>query len=244
VSVSAASYAPSSAAAVSHAERALRARHPVLLMNLKSGGGKAERFRLVDLCRQQHRADRPAARRGPAPAGRGRTRCRPARHGWRRRLAGTRRVASQHSIPFVVVPAGTRNHFPLDLGLDHADVLVRLAQHHPGSRSWLTDSTAGSILRGTRRRLCSVRVGVSTLIWVLARLEELMDIRFRDTQSANASAETLFEVITDYSHYPHFNPAVVDVSVAESSNNGVEFTASRTPRILRDVRARDRYKPA
>jgi hypothetical protein len=113
-----------------------------------------------------------------------------------------------------------------------------------GSRSWLTDSTAGSILRGTRRCLCSVRVGVSTLIWVLARLEELMDIRFRDTQSANASAETLFEVITDYSHYPHFNPAVVDVSVAESSNNGVEYTASRTPRILRDVRARDRYTPA
>jgi hypothetical protein len=30
-----------------------------------------------------------------------------------------------------------------------------------------------------------------------------MDIRFRDTQSANASTETLFEVITGCSNYPH-----------------------------------------
>jgi diacylglycerol kinase family enzyme len=27
-------------------------------------------------------------------------------------------VASRHGIPFVVIPAGTRNHFALDLGLD------------------------------------------------------------------------------------------------------------------------------
>jgi diacylglycerol kinase family enzyme len=31
-------------------------------------------------------------------------------------------VASQHGVPFVVVPAGTRNHFALDLGLDRTDV--------------------------------------------------------------------------------------------------------------------------
>jgi ribosome-associated toxin RatA of RatAB toxin-antitoxin module len=71
-----------------------------------------------------------------------------------------------------------------------------------------------------------------------------MDIRFGDTQSANATTGTLFEVITDYSHYPHCNPAVVDVTVVESSNIGVEFTTSRTPRILRDAHARDRHKPA
>ena len=71
-----------------------------------------------------------------------------------------------------------------------------------------------------------------------------MDIRFGDTQSANATTETLFEVITDNAYYPHFNPAVVDVTVAELGNNGVEITAGRKSRILRDARARDRCRPA
>ena len=43
-----------SARAGPRTQRAPGARHPVLLMNLRSGGGKAERFRLVDLCRQRN----------------------------------------------------------------------------------------------------------------------------------------------------------------------------------------------
>ena len=31
-------------------------------------------------------------------------------------------VASRHGIPMVVIPAGTRNHFALDLGIDRDDV--------------------------------------------------------------------------------------------------------------------------
>jgi hypothetical protein len=46
VSIAAASYALSSPAAARAIERAPAAHHPVLLMNLKSGGGKAERFGL------------------------------------------------------------------------------------------------------------------------------------------------------------------------------------------------------
>jgi len=53
VSVAAASYALHRPAAALTIERAPNPRHPVLLMNLKSGGGKAERFGLVDLCRQR-----------------------------------------------------------------------------------------------------------------------------------------------------------------------------------------------
>ena len=34
-------------------------------------------------------------------------------------------VASQHDVPHVVIPAGTRNHFALDLGLDRDDVVAR-----------------------------------------------------------------------------------------------------------------------
>ena len=35
-------------------------------------------------------------------------------------------VASRHGVPFVVVPAGTRNHFALDLGIDREDVVGAL----------------------------------------------------------------------------------------------------------------------
>ena len=41
-------------------------------------------------------------------------------------------VASRHRIPFVVVPAGTRNHFALDLGLDRADVVGALDAFEEG----------------------------------------------------------------------------------------------------------------
>ena len=56
VSIVAASYALSpTSAAVDNNKRAPRAQHPVLLMNLRSGGGKAERFRLADLSGAGHR---------------------------------------------------------------------------------------------------------------------------------------------------------------------------------------------
>jgi hypothetical protein len=54
VSIVAASYAlrPISAA-IDDNKRSPRAHHPVLLMNLRSGGGKAERFGLAELCRER-----------------------------------------------------------------------------------------------------------------------------------------------------------------------------------------------
>ena len=41
-------------------------------------------------------------------------------------------VASQHGLPFVVVPAGTRNHFALDLGVDREDVVGALDAFEDG----------------------------------------------------------------------------------------------------------------
>jgi diacylglycerol kinase family enzyme len=41
-------------------------------------------------------------------------------------------VASRRGIPHVVVPAGTRNHFALDLGLDRDDVLGALSAYDDG----------------------------------------------------------------------------------------------------------------
>jgi diacylglycerol kinase family enzyme len=41
-------------------------------------------------------------------------------------------VALRHDVPHVVVPAGTRNHFALDLGLDREDVLGALDAYRDG----------------------------------------------------------------------------------------------------------------
>src|SRR4029453_1382724 len=112
--------------AANDADRAARALHPVLLMNLRSGRGKAERFGLVELCRELgiepivlHPGDdlrklaEDAVARGADLLGMA---------GGDGSQALVASVASQHGVPFVVVPAGTRNHFALDLGLDRTDV--------------------------------------------------------------------------------------------------------------------------
>ena len=105
-------------------------------MNLKSGGGKAERFGLVDLCRQRgiepivlHPGDdlrqlaEDAVARGADLLGMA---------GGDGSQALVASVASQHGIPFVVVPAGTRNHFALDLGIDRDDVPGALDAYQDG----------------------------------------------------------------------------------------------------------------
>ena len=68
-----------------------------------------------------------------------------------------------------------------------------------------------------------------------------MNIRFEDTRRAEASAATLFEVITDYRSYPRFNAAVTGVRVVRKDDAGAEFVADRKTRIGRRVRAYDRY---
>jgi diacylglycerol kinase family enzyme len=136
VSIAAASYALSSAAPARAIESAPSPRHPMLLMNLKSGGGKAERFGLVDLCRQRgiepivlHPGDdlrqlaEDAVARGADLLGMA---------GGDGSQALVASVASQHGIPFVVVPAGTRNHFALDLGIDRDDVPGALNAYSDG----------------------------------------------------------------------------------------------------------------
>jgi diacylglycerol kinase family enzyme len=106
------------------------ANHPVLIMNPKSGGGKAERFDLVTECRARgiepivlQQGDdllqlaRDAVTRGADVIGMA---------GGDGSQALVSSVASEHDIPHVVVPAGTRNHFALDLGLDRDDVVGAL----------------------------------------------------------------------------------------------------------------------
>ncbi len=106
------------------------ARHGVLIMNLKSGGGKAEKFHLVDECRARgiepvvlQRGDdllqlaRDAIDRGADVVGMA---------GGDGSQALVASIAAERGVPMVVIPAGTRNHFALDIGLDRDDVVGAL----------------------------------------------------------------------------------------------------------------------
>ena len=105
-------------------------RRPVLFFNPRSGGGKAERFALAE----------EAPRRGIEPieltAGddlevlvrgaveRGADGL--AMAGGDGSQAIVAAVAAEYGLPYACIPAGTRNHFALDLGVDRDDVVGAL----------------------------------------------------------------------------------------------------------------------
>jgi diacylglycerol kinase family enzyme len=104
---------------------------PWLLVNPRSGGGKAERAGLAAAARDRgvevhllEPGDDPAALARRAVAG-GADAIGVA--GGDGSLGLVAAVAMEADVPFVCVPAGTRNHFAADLGLDRGDLLGALA---------------------------------------------------------------------------------------------------------------------
>jgi diacylglycerol kinase family enzyme len=100
-------------------------KHPVLICNPWSGGGKVEKFGLVELAAELgietvllakgldlEQLARDAIARGADCIGMA---------GGDGSQALVASIAVEHDIPFVCVTAGTRNHFALDLGLDRDD---------------------------------------------------------------------------------------------------------------------------
>jgi diacylglycerol kinase family enzyme len=103
---------------------------PVLFFNPKSGGGKAERFKLAEEARRRgiepieltpgsdlEQLVREAVSLGADGL---------AMAGGDGSQAVVARLASELDLPYSCVPAGTRNHFALDLGVDREDVVGAL----------------------------------------------------------------------------------------------------------------------
>ena len=102
-------------------------KRPYLIMNPRSGGGKVTRFGLKD--KAEALGAEVALLEGPGPVDVGEL----ARaavadgadllgvaggDGTQALVAG---IAAEHDVPLLVISAGTRNHFALDLGLDRED---------------------------------------------------------------------------------------------------------------------------
>ncbi len=168
----------------------------VLFMNLKSGGGKAERFHLDDEC----------TRRGIQPvvlqpgedwlktvrdvAGSGVDVLGMAGGDGSQALVGS--VAAELGLPMVVVPAGTRNHLALDLGLDRDDVVGALDAYGEAvertmdlgdvnGRVFVNNVSLGvyaAIVRSPEYRDAKVDTTLATLPKVLGPDTEPFDLRF------------------------------------------------------------------
>jgi diacylglycerol kinase family enzyme len=104
--------------------------HPVLFYNPKSGGGKAEKFHLADEARARGiepielklGTDLEQLVRGAVADGADAL----AMAGGDGSQAVVAMVAAEQGLPYACIPAGTRNHFALDLGVDRDDVIGAL----------------------------------------------------------------------------------------------------------------------
>jgi diacylglycerol kinase family enzyme len=169
----------------------------VLLMNPKSGGGKVERFHLAEEARRRgiraielHPGD---DLRGLATEA-----IRSARAigmaGGDGSQAIVAEVAMRHEVPYVCVPAGTRNHLALDLGLDRDDVVVALDGFTDGverridlalvnGRVFVNNVSLGvyaEIVRSDRYRDAKLRTMERMLPELLGPEARPLDLRFTD----------------------------------------------------------------
>jgi diacylglycerol kinase family enzyme len=105
-------------------------RHAVLFFNPKSGGGKAEKFHLAKEARARGidpieltlGTDLEQLVRGAVADGADAL----AMAGGDGSQAVVAMVAAELGLPYACIPAGTRNHFALDLGVDRDDVVGAL----------------------------------------------------------------------------------------------------------------------
>src|SRR6266700_2105668 len=192
-----------------------RARHPVLIMNLKSGGGKAAKFRLAEECEKRgiepivlqpgddllQLAD-DAVTRGADVIGM-------AGGDGSQALVAT--VASRRGVAHVCVPAGTRNHFALDLGLDRDDVVGALDAFSEGverqidlatvnGRVFVNNASLGlyaKVVQSPEYRDAKFKTATTMLPELLGPQAAPLDLRFRGPDGTDFPTAHLILVSND-----------------------------------------------
>jgi diacylglycerol kinase family enzyme len=191
------------------------ASRPVLLMNPKSGGGKVERFDLV--AEAQRRGITPVVL---APGDDLLELARQAVAGGTDVLgmaggdgsqALVASVAARHDLGFVCVPAGTRNHLAMDLGLDREDVVGALDAFGQaverridlglvGDRVFVNNATAGlyaKIVQSPAYRAHKVGTALELLPGMLGPDATPFDLRFTGPDGTQHASAHLILVSND-----------------------------------------------
>ena len=191
------------------------ATRPVLLMNPKSGGGKVERFGLVEEARRRNiepivlqPGDDLLALAERVVAG-GADVIGMAGGDGSQALVAT--VASKHDVGFVCVPAGTRNHLAMDLGLDRDDVVGALDAFGEaverridlglvGERVFVNNATVGlyaKIVQSPAYRAHKVGTALELLPAMLGPDATPFDLRFTGPDGTEHSSAHLILVSND-----------------------------------------------
>ena len=191
------------------------AARPVLLMNPKSGDGKVERFGLVEEARRRGiepvvlaPGDDLLTLAEQAVAG-GADVLGMAGGDGSQALVAT--VASKHDVGFVCVPAGTRNHLAMDLGLDRADVAGALDAFGEaverridlglvGERVFVNNATAGlyaKIVQSPAYRAHKVGTALELLPDMLGPRATPFDLRFTGPDGTEHASTHLILVSND-----------------------------------------------
>ena len=190
-------------------------RRAVLFYNPKSGGGKAERFEVAreasargvepvelhlgdDLATLVHDALADGADAVGVAGGDG-------------TQAIVAAIASERGLPYVCVPAGTRNHFALDLGVDRDDVvgaldaftndgerLVDLAEVN--GRVFVNNVSLGVYAEAVQRqgyRDAKLRTIAETMPTVLGPDGDALDLRFTGADGSERKTSAVVLVSND-----------------------------------------------
>jgi len=197
----------------------------VLIINPWSGGGAAERWSIADECRQRGidvlvinenddlgELAAQAVSEGADCLGVA---------GGDGSLAPVAQVAARSQIPFVCVPAGTRNHFAHDLGLDRAHPLVALNAFAHGEegridlgevsgRPFLNNVSVGAyaeVVANEQYRDHKVGVALGRFPDVVSGRTESVNVRFADehgTVHSGASVILISNNAYDFAPRPGF----------------------------------------
>ncbi|HEY7146607.1 MAG TPA: diacylglycerol kinase family protein [Streptosporangiaceae bacterium] len=192
-----------------------RPARPVLIMNPKSGGGKAVKFDLERECAQRQiepivlhpgqdllKLAEDAVARGADVIGMA---------GGDGSQALVASVAARHGIPHVCVPAGTRNHFALDLGLNRADVVGALDAFRDGverridlatvnGRIFVNNASLGlyaRVVQAPEYRDAKVRTAGVMLPELLGPDATPLDLRYRGPDGVSHPSAQLILVSND-----------------------------------------------
>ena len=186
--------------------------HGVLIVNLKSGGGKVEQHHLVEDCHQRgvevvvlrpgddlDQLARTAIDAGADVIGMA---------GGDGSQAVVANVASERGVAMVVVPAGTRNHLALDLGLDRRDVVGaldafgearerRINLGDVNGRAFVNNVSLGlyaNIVRSPEYRDAKIETTLSALPTILGPGSRPFDLNFSGPSGEHHAGAHLIQV--------------------------------------------------